>query len=122
MMRAHGFTARTAMGWLRLMRPGSVIGRQQHFLCRVQRIREEQAAARSAGQALPRAASSPSLRGASLRDEPAAVGAWQAPIAHDPSQAAAAAAAAGQVSSALDRQGAARMRAGRAARLPSAHC
>jgi hypothetical protein len=40
MMRTHGFTARAAMGWLRLMRPGSVIGEQQDFLCTVQRIRE----------------------------------------------------------------------------------
>ena len=65
MMKAHGFTARTAMGWLRVMRPGSVIGRQQHFLCLVQRIRDAQAAARRTGLALPRAASSPSLRGGS---------------------------------------------------------
>ena len=41
LMRSHGFTARAAMGWLRLMRPGSVIGEQQGFLCTVQRIREE---------------------------------------------------------------------------------
>jgi cell division cycle 14 len=33
MMRRHGFGAREAMGWLRIMRPGSVIGPQQHFLC-----------------------------------------------------------------------------------------
>jgi hypothetical protein len=32
-MRRHGFTAREAMGWLRIMRPGSVIGEQQHYLC-----------------------------------------------------------------------------------------
>ena len=25
LMRSHGFTAREAMGWLRIMRPGSVI-------------------------------------------------------------------------------------------------
>mmetsp|Transcript_52774 Transcript_52774/g.138842 ORF Transcript_52774/g.138842 Transcript_52774/m.138842 type:complete len:148 (-) Transcript_52774:114-557(-) len=37
MMRYHGFTAREAMGWLRIMRPGSVMGeqvfcpRQMHF-------------------------------------------------------------------------------------------
>ena len=34
MMRSHGFTAREAMGWLRIMRPGSVIGEQQAYLCR----------------------------------------------------------------------------------------
>ena len=33
MMKHHGFTAREAMGWLRIMRPGSVIGDQQRFLC-----------------------------------------------------------------------------------------
>ena len=33
LMRRHGFTAREAMGWLRIMRPGSVIGEQQHYLC-----------------------------------------------------------------------------------------
>jgi cell division cycle 14 len=35
LMRSHGFTAREAMGWLRIMRPGSVIGEQQHYLCAV---------------------------------------------------------------------------------------
>ena len=34
MMRHHGFSARAAIGWLRVVRPGSVIGPQQHFLCR----------------------------------------------------------------------------------------
>jgi cell division cycle 14 len=33
LMRAHGFGPREAMGWLRIMRPGSVIGEQQHYLC-----------------------------------------------------------------------------------------
>ena len=37
MMRSHGFTAREAIGWLRIMRPGSVIGEQQHYLCDVER-------------------------------------------------------------------------------------
>jgi cell division cycle 14 len=36
MMRSLGFGAREAMGWLRMMRPGSVIGPQQHFLCAVE--------------------------------------------------------------------------------------
>jgi cell division cycle 14 len=35
LMRAHGFTAREAIGWLRIMRPGSVIGEQQRFLCHI---------------------------------------------------------------------------------------
>jgi cell division cycle 14 len=33
MMKNYGFTAREAMGWLRIVRPGSVIGEQQTFLC-----------------------------------------------------------------------------------------
>ena len=33
MMKHHGFTARGAMGWLRVVRPGSVIGPQQRYLC-----------------------------------------------------------------------------------------
>ena len=32
LMKHHSFTALEAMGWLRLVRPGSVIGPQQHFL------------------------------------------------------------------------------------------
>mmetsp|Transcript_6362 Transcript_6362/g.15485 ORF Transcript_6362/g.15485 Transcript_6362/m.15485 type:complete len:128 (+) Transcript_6362:2-385(+) len=32
MMKHHGFTAREAIGYIRLMRPGSVIGPQQEFL------------------------------------------------------------------------------------------
>ena len=35
LMRSCGFSAREAMGWLRIMRPGSVIGEQQHYLCAV---------------------------------------------------------------------------------------
>ena len=34
LMKHHGFSAREAMGWLRVVRPGSVIGEQQRFLCR----------------------------------------------------------------------------------------
>ena len=33
MMKHFDFSGREAMGWLRIMRPGSVIGEQQHFLC-----------------------------------------------------------------------------------------
>ncbi|XP_068624618.1 dual specificity protein phosphatase CDC14A-like [Battus philenor] len=36
MMKHHGFTAREAIAWLRLCRPGSVIGHQQWFLENVQ--------------------------------------------------------------------------------------
>jgi cell division cycle 14 len=34
LMLSCGFEAREAMGWLRIMRPGSVIGEQQRFLSR----------------------------------------------------------------------------------------
>jgi cell division cycle 14 len=33
LMAEHGFTAREAIGWLRIVRPGSVVGCQQQFLC-----------------------------------------------------------------------------------------
>ena len=36
MMAHYGFTAREAIGWLRIVRPGSVIGEQQHFLCAIE--------------------------------------------------------------------------------------
>ena len=36
--RSDGFSAREAMGWLRIMRPGSVIGEQQRFLCALESI------------------------------------------------------------------------------------
>jgi cell division cycle 14 len=32
LMKHHSFTAREAMGWLRICRPGSIIGPQQHYL------------------------------------------------------------------------------------------
>jgi hypothetical protein len=34
LMAGHSFSARAAIGWLRVVRPGSVVGAQQHFLCR----------------------------------------------------------------------------------------
>ena len=37
LMRSHGFTARAAMGWLRIVRPGCVIGEQQQYLCDTER-------------------------------------------------------------------------------------
>ena len=46
LMRSEGFTAREAMGWLRIMRPGSVVGEQQHYLCAVEAARERLATAR----------------------------------------------------------------------------
>ena len=44
MMKHHGFTAREAMGWLRIVRPGSVIGPQQQFLCEREALMRRSAA------------------------------------------------------------------------------
>jgi cell division cycle 14 len=41
----HGWTAREAIGWLRVVRPGSVIGRQQHFLEEVEEAMQSATAA-----------------------------------------------------------------------------
>jgi cell division cycle 14 len=38
LMCDSGFSAREAIGWLRIMRPGSVIGEQQHHLCSVEQF------------------------------------------------------------------------------------
>ena len=35
LMATHGFSAREAIGWMRMVRPGSVVGPQQQFLCRL---------------------------------------------------------------------------------------
>ncbi len=48
MMKHHGFSARAAMGWLRVVRPGSVIGAQQQYLC------DSEPAIRAAGDAFRR--------------------------------------------------------------------
>jgi cell division cycle 14 len=56
LMRYCGFSAREAMGWLRIVRPGSVIGEQQHYLCAVElqgfHARRMAAAARRRGSVL----------------------------------------------------------------------
>ena len=44
MMKHHGFTAREAIGWLRIVRPGSVIGPQQQFLCEREALMRRSAA------------------------------------------------------------------------------
>ena len=68
LMRSERFTAREAMGWLRIMRPGSVIGEQQHYLCAV-----DAAFRRFLGRpaSLPRA---PLTRARSARPCPARMG------------------------------------------------
>ena len=52
LMKHRGFTAREAMGWLRVMRPGSVLGDQQHYLLAVERRLEQQRAAAASAAAL----------------------------------------------------------------------
>ena len=54
LMWAHGFEARQAIGWLRIMRPGSVIGELQQYLCEL----ESAASGESAGGGLAKALSS----------------------------------------------------------------
>eukprot|EP00961_Rhodomonas_salina_P189578 2558062-Rhodomonas_salina.1 len=36
LMKHHNFTARAAIGWTRIVRPGSISGEQQHFLCKME--------------------------------------------------------------------------------------
>ena len=69
LMRAHGVTAREAMGWLRIVRPGSVVGDQQRFLCEVGaalcRLRSRTGSGEPATDlGAPISAAPPSLRGA----------------------------------------------------------
>jgi cell division cycle 14 len=49
LMVAHGFSAREAMGWVRIMRPGSIVGEQQRFLCRLGDALAQRAALRGHG-------------------------------------------------------------------------
>ena len=58
LMRRHGFGARAAMGWLRIMRPGSVIGVQQRYLCEAERT-----PAASSSSWSPRQAADAALQG-----------------------------------------------------------
>jgi cell division cycle 14 len=38
LMRSHSFNAREAMAWVRVMRPGSILGEQQHYLARMEQF------------------------------------------------------------------------------------
>lgn len=49
LMATHRFSAREALGWLRIVRPGSVIGEQQEFLCRVEQQMAASAVPKSTG-------------------------------------------------------------------------
>ena len=41
LMATHGFSAREAIGWMALVRPGSVVGPQQQFLCRLGEVLDD---------------------------------------------------------------------------------
>ncbi len=70
MMKHYGFSAREAIGWMRVCRPGSVIGPQQHFLESIQaRMWEEGAAFRRTKQ-LPRPVPGCTLARVQQRDAP----------------------------------------------------
>jgi cell division cycle 14 len=93
LMRRHGFGARAAMGWLRIMRPGSVIGVQQRYLC------EAEGAGGSRGRSGVGSADHPQAARRLCLDPPEASSCGSA----DP------AALAAQVAEGMDRRAAARM-------------
>ena len=70
LMRSYAFTAREAMGWLRIMRPGSVVGPQQHYLCAIEAARPARPRP-SLGAGHETAAGTSASAG---RDRPAAMG------------------------------------------------
>jgi hypothetical protein len=49
LMAAHGFSAREAIGWVRIVRPGSVVGGQQAFLVALDEVLNQIRAAAPAG-------------------------------------------------------------------------
>jgi cell division cycle 14 len=60
MMKHHGFSAREAMGWLRIVRPGSVIGPQQDFLCAREALMHRSVSPLPPHRPAPAAAAAPS--------------------------------------------------------------
>jgi cell division cycle 14 len=56
MMKHYDFSAREAIGWLRIVRPGSVIGPQQQFLCAREALMRRSAAPLSAASPASKAA------------------------------------------------------------------
>jgi cell division cycle 14 len=57
LMLACGFSAREAMGWLRIMRPGFVIGKQQHYLCAIEAALQQARRGRASGAGIQKAES-----------------------------------------------------------------
>lgn len=58
MMKHHGFSAEEAMGWIRVARPGSVLGPQQHYLLHKQAIMRQNASIAAATAASTESAQS----------------------------------------------------------------
>jgi cell division cycle 14 len=63
LMEREGFTAREAMGWLRIMRPGSVVGAQQRYLCEAEAALGRRRAAAAAAAAAIGAGAAAGRRG-----------------------------------------------------------
>ena len=67
LMKTYGLTARQAMGWLRMVRAGSVIGEQQQYLCDVEpaiaRMRARPAVMAEAAEAAAAAAAQAESQG-----------------------------------------------------------
>ena len=68
MMLSHGFTAHQAMGWLRVMRPGSVMGPQQAYLCGVDRLIAAHRAVIAAAPRRSQSAPSPPAPKSAIKD------------------------------------------------------
>jgi cell division cycle 14 len=117
MMRHHGFAARHAMAWVRIMRPGSVIGPQQHYLCAVEESAAVFAAVAAGDGGGDGARSARGLPGAASRAPPgredaasasASASASSSSFSSSAAAAAAAAAAAEQVARGMRRRDASR--------------
>ena len=122
MMKHHGFSAREAIGWLRIVRPGSVIGCQQQFLCECDAAGIRGRGAAAAGSSACQGPTAPACGGAGREqrqvggvDGRAGPAGAYGPDRRGPSsvggQAAAAAAAAVQVAEALESAERSRLRA-----------
>ena len=81
-MKHHDLTARQAIGWLRIVRPGSVMGQQQQYLCRMEGSMRRAGAAYRA-RAGPKFAVSVQDAGAAARPWPAAVAALMTEVSRD---------------------------------------
>eukprot|EP01065_Artemidia_motanka_P038873 TRINITY_DN47720_c0_g1_i1.p1 TRINITY_DN47720_c0_g1~~TRINITY_DN47720_c0_g1_i1.p1 ORF type:complete len:633 (+),score=182.53 TRINITY_DN47720_c0_g1_i1:86-1984(+) len=80
LMKHHGFTARAAIAWLRICRPGSVLGPQQHYLVESEpRLRQTRRRRRAA------AAAAAAAQSASLPPQPSPLKRMPGVVRHRPS-------------------------------------